>query len=128
MIPVQLTKFGERLTLQQYEERVLSLHMGKSPAEQVATEIKVRRQELDLKVDFHLGVAFPSDRRQALWEQQCRLDKRWLLSLVGALLAHPTDPLFGMFRDQIRGFARVLNRAELATFFDLTEDELAKLL
>jgi hypothetical protein len=128
MTQARPSNFGQRLTPDQYQERVGSLHKGLRPEQQVANERDVRRKELDLMVDLQLGIGFPADRREALWHAQQRLDKRRLLSLVGSLLTYPTDPLKGIARAQVRGFSRVLDRAELSALLDLTEDELSKLL
>ena len=86
----------------------------------------VRRAELNLTIDYRLGIAFPSARRDALWKIQERIEKRRFQLVLLHLI-----PVFKRRRDErgasrlarllIQEFARVLTQAELTAYF--SEDE-----
>lgn len=79
---------GPCITLEEYEERIIKLHdriiLSKDDEE------FIEKGELSITVDYRLGICFPYDRRDDLWDAQQRIAKRTdrlflliLLKLVG---------------------------------------------
>jgi len=124
---VQHFNYGERLTRAEYERRVIALHTEAHSAAGL-DEASKRRADLNLLIDFHLGVEFPTSRRSALWGAQDALQSHRGWHLVLGLIAHPRDPMATMAKKQVRAFAEVLNKQELKALLDLTDQELAELL
>lgn len=92
----------------------------------------VRQAELNLAIDHRLGREFPSERRQALWAIRQRVEKRRLRlglkylfrRLFGKNLARDAQGLAGYMVDE---YAKVLDEAELESFFGLRKGERPKL-
>jgi hypothetical protein len=123
----QSADFGPKLTRDDYERRIVALHEGAPPMPDAERERRTRRGELDLLIDYRLGQRFPDSRREALWQAQQRLDKRRVWHLLAGLVAHPTDPSAAVARAQVRGFAKVLDPAELGVLLDLSAEQLRRL-
>lgn len=123
----QSADFGPKLTRDDYERRIVALHEGAPPMPDAERERRTRRGELDLLIDYRLGQRFPESRREALWRAQQRLDKRRVWHLLAGILAHPRDPSAAVARAQVRGFAEVLNPAELGVLLDLSAEQLRRL-
>lgn len=93
-----------------------------------AQEEEIRKRELNLKIDYRLGMAFPPERRAALWEIQQRLEKKRLGLAFKYLLrrcfpktlARGAQDLAGYMVDE---YAGVLTTEELRAFFDLEKGE-----
>lgn len=119
--------FGTRLTQAEYEQRVIALHTAVRVYNQEA-EAAVRQADLNLLIDYSLGVKFPLDRRQALWKVQQQLDQQHGWNLLKGVLAHPRDPSAALARAQVRAFSKLLDRNELRALLDLAEADLIKLL
>jgi hypothetical protein len=91
-------------------------------------DMAVRRLELDLAIDHRLGRDFPQERRAALWAVQQRVEKRRLWLALKYLLrrifpnklAQQVQHLAGYMVDE---YAKVLNEAELESFFSLKEGQ-----
>ncbi len=113
---------GPRLADEEYERRVVALYDGLPPFPTRKQDAHVRRQELDLAIDYRLGTAFPRHRREALWAIQQRVERRraWLMArhLVKWLLpggvTRGADRLAGYLVDE---YAKELTPAELESFF-----------
>lgn len=72
---------GRRLTMREYEAGIVALHERGTLSDE-----QIRRCELDLAVDLRLGVDFPRERRELLWQMQQRVGSRpW--DLVGSWVA-----------------------------------------
>jgi hypothetical protein len=121
---------GERLSAKEYERRIVALYAGLPPDPGKQVRRQLSRQELDLAIDHRLGCNFPAARRDALWEIQCRMEKRrWRLllgwvwrSLSGRRqrLHERADRLAGQLVD---AYAKVLSPDELSAYFDLRDGE-----
>lgn len=119
--------FGPRLTQAEYEQRVIALHTAVG-ARNKEVETAIRQADLNLLIDYHLGVEFPPKRRQALWEEQQQLDQHRGWNLLKGVLAHPRDPSAILARAQVQGFSKLLDKDELRALLDLTEADLIKFL
>ena len=120
--------FGERLTDEEYDRKVIALQRGLPPMPTKEQDRAVRRQELELAIDHRLGRGFPRERRDALWAARERVEKRrvrlgvWYLvrRLVARDVARDAQGLAGYMVDE---YAKVLAPAELERFFGLKEGE-----
>ena len=57
----------DRISAEEYQQRVVFLHRGKSEQPTTQEQRDIRRAELDIKVDYRLGTDFPVERREKLW-------------------------------------------------------------
>jgi hypothetical protein len=117
---------GVRLSGEEYERRVIALHVGLPPDPPKERQRQLRRAELDLAIDHRLGRDFPLERRRALWEIQEQVERRrkrlvfrLLLSLVrtGSLERAANR----LARNTVAAYGRVLTPAELDAFFGEAE-------
>jgi hypothetical protein len=117
---------GPRLTDEEYERRISELHSRSALPLTREEERDVRRQELDLAIDHRLGCHFPHERRRALWEIQQRVEKKRLRLMFKHVLKRCFAK--GLIRDVqglasflVNEYAKVLNQAELESFFGSEE-------
>ncbi|MCU7906514.1 MAG: hypothetical protein KZQ76_11875 [Candidatus Thiodiazotropha sp. (ex Epidulcina cf. delphinae)] len=100
-------------------------------------DLAIRRQELNLSIDYRLGVDFPRQKREALWEIMQKVEKRrlWLGLKYGLRmlffrnsipkhLPEKADVLAGFLID---AFSGILNERERYSFFELEPGEKAAL-
>lgn len=78
---------GPKLTRQEYERAIVSLFekaggIGRDEEE----KRKLRQQELNLTIDYRLGINFPKVRRDALLEAQEKIEKSRVKILVKKIL------------------------------------------
>lgn len=79
------TDYGPRLSGREYDEAVTSLAKEYDKALPSKDDSRLRRQELELKIDATLGINFPSDRREQLWQVAQEIEaERWKLVLIAA--------------------------------------------
>lgn len=125
--------YGARLSGEDYDRRIVALHREAPAMPSQAEDADLRRKELDLAIDFRLGIAFPPEKRAALWAIQQRLEKErlWLGLRYGlrrmlsknagiSEIERRSDLLTATM---IAEFAKVLNEAELRAFFELDPDD-----
>ena len=119
---------GARLSEREYETRIVELHAGLPPSLGTEEQKDISRRELDLTIDYRLGRDFPSERREALWNIQQRVEKKrlrlmlhWLLHFISyRWLYGRANKLAGYLVDE---YAKVLTKDELQAFFGLGENE-----
>lgn len=119
----QRPDFGVRLTQADYERRIASLYKSYPPMPTDEQEIERSYSELQILVDYRLGMDFPVDRRRQLWQAKRRLDKHFLLVLLWGFLTRPWDPATGLMGVYGRAFAGVLKPDEVRVFFDVNEED-----
>ncbi len=120
--------YGPRLTDEEYEKRIVELHRGLPPMPTKDLDREVRRRELELAIDHRLGRDFPKERREALWAAKERVERKrlWLgmkfliKKKLGRSVVKDAQGLAGYMVDE---YAKVLNPAELESFFALTKGE-----
>jgi hypothetical protein len=120
--------YGPRLSAKEFEKRIVALYSGMPPNPSKQVEQEVHRREFDLTVDHRLGIGFPKDRREALWEIQQRIErKRIRLAFAWLLHVFSYKPLYGRANKlaayMVREYAQVLSPNELEAFFELREGE-----
>ena len=120
--------YGPRLTDDEYERRIIELHRGLPPMPTKDQDREVRRRELELAIDHRLGRDFPPERREALWAAKERVEKKRLRlgvkflfkKLFAKNVAREAQGLAGYMVDE---YAKVLNTAELESFFGLRKGQ-----
>lgn len=114
-------RHGHRLDLAEYERRLRDLYAS-SPAKPSRQERRgLDRAEFELRIDYRLGAAFPSARREALWAAQMRVRERWWRPLLLQLTTSLARKVGGARRSGRprfieAEFARVLDQDELEAF------------
>jgi len=117
---------GPILSDDEYQRRVVELYSGLPPMPSKEADLEIRRRELDLLIDHRLGCRFPRDRRDALWQAQCHIEKKRVRlafsSLTRALVPrrfrHGVEGLAGFV---VNEYAKVLDPDELTRFLDLED-------
>jgi hypothetical protein len=112
---------GKRLSAKEYERKVAELYTDVPPVPSREQERKVRRRELDLTIDHRLGVAFPDERRAALWEVQEKVERRRgklvLRYLIRTLVPGSVQRGSTRLADfLVSEYSKVLNQEELDRF------------
>ena len=120
--------YGPRLTDDEYERRIIDLYRGLPPMPTKDQDREVRRQELELAIDHRLGRDFPRERREALWGAKERVEKKRLRLgvkfLIKRLFAKNVNKQAqGLAEYMVDEYAKVLNAAELESFFGLKKGE-----
>lgn len=118
---------GARLTQAEYENRIVALNAASPGMPTRAQEKELRQSEMSLLIDYHLGVDFPEHRRLRLLNEHRKLSRRFIWRLLASVITHPRRPSDGLARAQVRSYASLLSDAELASLFDLTLDDVARL-
>ena len=85
---------------------------------------RVMRAELDLMIDHRLGVDFPPDRREAMWEIRRRIERNRLKLVSRYLLGRLRRKGFarslqGMAAVMAEEYAKVLSEEDLRAFLGL---------
>lgn len=76
----EFNRHGYRLTGEEYEQKVIALfnaHPYNTATEE--QDAQYRKAELNLQIDRRLGVDFPADRREELWQVAQKIEKGRLL-------------------------------------------------
>jgi len=124
--------YGKRLSDEEYDRSIIELYRNTSSSSK-DEDAKTRRQELNLSIDYRLGVDFPLEKREALWSIMQRVEKKrlWLALKYGLgyllfkkripkELSKETNGLVGYLVDE---FSTVLSKKELNSFFEMDEKE-----
>ena len=119
-----LSRHGPRLSRDEYERRIVDLY-GQAPAAPDRNQqADLSRRELDLMIDYRLGLNFPSDRRDALQrlrrKTETSLGRSALFLMCRVLLRMRMKRLS---RILLRDYRKVLSEPEFRAFFDLRDDE-----
>lgn len=112
---------GRRLTRNEYQKAIVALHSRVPPLPSGDRDTGVRKAELNLAIDYRLGVDFPPDRREALWKVQQHIEKRRVRLALWHLLprfsGRRVEQDANLLASHVaRYFANVLSRDELAAF------------
>lgn len=118
--PPPQTSHGRRLTRQEYERAVVQMFreaggIGDTPEERR----ELRHRELDLTIDYRLGVDFPRGRRDALWRVQEEIERRRVRLLAKSLIVRLLPRLMGerraaaLARQLLSEYAQVLSPEEI---------------
>lgn len=105
---------GPTISGEEYDERVVKLHTDR-PRFSVDDEIALQRAELSIMIDHRLGICFPYDRRDDLWDAQQSIQKRkGRLFLLILLRMVGFDRLSKIVWEE---FSKVLDSDEMLDFF-----------
>jgi hypothetical protein len=119
-IRAEAGRYGPRLDLDDYERRLISLHAAVPAKLSKLEQQRLDRAELDLRIDYRLGIEFPADRRDTLWRAQRRVRGRWVWLAVQAVATRiwPGSSALRAFdpRSIPKEFAKVLDEEDLAAF------------
>lgn len=115
------SEHGPRLSGPEYDRRIVALHSGLPPRLGRNQQTELRRVELELSIDYRLGVDFPADRRDQLWAVAQRIERRRLRLifryLMRRLRPHGTEMgAADMAGYLVQEYSRVLNETELEAF------------
>lgn len=118
--------FGRRLDGEEYDHAIVELYSSLPPIPSLEQRREIRRRELDLAIDYRLGVEFPRERREALWAVQQEIEKHRIKFMFKYLLRHffaknLIQEAKGLAGYVIEAYAKVLNQAELEQFFGEAE-------
>ncbi|HTT12128.1 MAG TPA: hypothetical protein VMG60_14650 [Burkholderiaceae bacterium] len=119
-------RHGPRLTQREYEQAVVELHSG-AFAKNERNDAFIGRRELDLNIDYRLGTAFPSERRDELWRIQRRIEKRRLRLSICWLAGRLVPRTFlarranRVARFVVDEYAKALTPDELEAYFGADE-------
>lgn len=111
---------GRKLTRHEYERAVVQLFqeaggIGNTPEERR----ELRHRELDLAIDYRLGMDFPRTRRDALWQVQEGIERRRVRMLAKSLAVRVLPRLLGerraagLARQLMAEYAQVLSPEEM---------------
>lgn len=117
-----MVNYGPRLTDEQYDKSLVDLHKDLPPVISQKLQQQISQQELNLAIDYRLGLGFPSQKREAMWSVKQRVERRLLWMMTKYLLRRFFAK--SLVRDA-RGFAgylvdayrKVLTDEELKQFF-----------
>lgn len=102
--------------MREYEAGIIALH-----SQEGMRDRQIQRGELDLSIDLRLGVDFPAERRDALWQVHQRLEtgplsmlRAWVTGLLSRrkLEQHGTQAA----QQLMTSYASVLDPQELRDF------------
>lgn len=114
-------KYGSKISLSEYERKLFSVHSTFSFLETSSQESHSRYGELDARIDYKLGVLFPTDKRKQLWKIIEKNDQNFLWLLVRGFLKNPLNPSGGLSKILIKQFSNVLDEEDIKSYFDITK-------
>lgn len=120
--------YGPKISQTEYESR--SSELAKLEFSEGITkeqEENLRQEQINLLIDYRLGVGFPEHRRLRILAAHKKLSRRLLWRLLGSFVVNPIRPSDALARSQVRNFSKLLNDAELAALFDLTIEDVVRL-
>ena len=123
-----VAKFGPTLSQAEFERRSVALYASGPALPSKEQDLAIRRSELNLLIDYKLGEGFPSERREALWSEQEKMQRRFLWRLLRSVLTDPFNPSSGLAKAQVKAFARVLSIEELAAFLEYPSTDVQRFL
>lgn len=120
--------YGPKISQTEYERRSIELarlEFGDGITKE--QEESLRQEQINLLIDYRLGVGFPEHRRSSLVAEHKKLSCRLVWRLLGSFVVNPLHPSDALARSQVRGFSKLLSDKELAALFDLTIEDVVRL-
>jgi hypothetical protein len=126
MMPKKDLGHGPYLSDREYDRKIIELRSTLPSSPTKEQDRRARRLELDLDIDHRLGMAFPAERREALWAIQEKVEKKRLRlafkyilrKVFGRWFIKDVRRLTGFMVDE---YAKTLTADELERFFDFKE-------
>lgn len=122
------SSYGRRLSRAEYIAAAVRIRSEYPPIVKRAQQREIMRRELDLAIDYRLGVDFPSGRREALWRSHRRLDSLILARLAFGFIMNPRDPASYLLRTQAKAYSGVLSVTEASLMLGIEEHNFRKVL
>jgi hypothetical protein len=131
----EFNRHGRRLSAAEYEKGIVSLYAGQAPMPTKTEEIEIRRAELNLMIDHRLGLDFPADRREKMWEVAQKVEKGRVVTAFKIVASYlmkgmanrkhkdgsAADADF-LARETVKKYRAVLDAEELEQFLGPTND------
>lgn len=128
-------RHGKRLTLKEYEHAIVSLYEGQPPMPSKVQETATRKAELNLNIDYRLGVDFPAERREQMWHAAQQTEKSRLsmaFSIIKSYIARGRGHekhMDGSEKDAdvltqqvMKHYSKVLDKEEMHQYFGPEEE------
>lgn len=116
---------GPKMGLEEYMSKITSIPRPDIESPEQTREI--RHAEISLLIDHKLGVDFPSDRRQDVFDVIDRYDQKHLLHVAHAVVTKPWDPLSKLGSVMAKKLSKVFTSDELEQYLGLSKEDLQKL-
>ncbi len=71
----EFNRHGKRLTDEEYTKKIIALYAGLPPVPSKKQDAQIRRAELNLRIDNLLGLDFPPERREEMWNVAQKVEK-----------------------------------------------------
>ncbi|MGA3077982.1 MAG: hypothetical protein ABSG56_30435 [Bryobacteraceae bacterium] len=125
----EFNKYGRRLTGQEYDKAIIALYTGLKPDYSEREFMEIRRKEINLQIDHRLGVDFPPEKRETVWEVIAGLEKKRIGMALGVMvrqaLGRKVDinaELAKVADEMIAKTGRILDKEDMVRFLG-PEDE-----
>ncbi len=120
--------FGPCISDEEFQRQIADLYAGMPPVPSRVEDVRLRRRELDLRIDHRLGCEFPAERREALWLAQQQIERQRLQNMGRAFLANLLPAgrravAGSMSRFLVKAYRGVLSPPELERFLNLGKGE-----
>lgn len=102
--------YGRKLTQSEYQSAICALYLDNPGSDPTV----LRRKELELTIDHKLGLEFPAERRDRLWDIQQRIEKRRIRLLASSLLVRLWSGLLPRRFTKLLDFVYAEHRKELS--------------
>lgn len=125
--------FGPKLSDDEYERAVVALQRYQPTMPNREQDMALLKQELELAIDHRLGIDFPREKRNAMWEVRHRIEKKrvrmlmkyYLKMMIGRTtvpngLLNEANGLAGFMMD---AYAEVLTEEQLRSFLGLESED-----
>lgn len=117
---------GSCLSGKEYDKRIVELHENLPSTLSREMERQVRRQEMEIAIDYRLGCNFPKQRRDQLWKIQERVEKRSGRLIFKYLFRRFFSKVFAQSAQNLAGYlvdeySNVLSQEELEKYFGKDE-------
>lgn len=135
MMKDDFNRHGKRLTGAQYDSAIVALYTGQPEMPSKAQETATRKAELNLTIDFRLGVDFPPERREQMWQAAQQVEKSRLSMAFNIIKSYilrgrgDEKHMDGSEKDAdvltqqvMKHYSKVLDREEMRQYFGPEEE------
>ncbi|WP_151962871.1 hypothetical protein [Acinetobacter oleivorans] len=113
-----MTSHGRKLTLEEYEHSITELFEDHGNNKET-----LERKELNLTIDYRLGVDFPLERREELWKIHQKIEKERNNKLLKKYIMYFLPNLFKDYKAaklvnfMLKEYSTVLSEQEIKDLF-----------
>jgi hypothetical protein len=118
-----MSSHGRKLTQKEFEYSITKLFEGH---EEINSDL-IERKELELTIDYRLGINFPKERRDKLWLVHKKIENKRKYILANSLITNLLTHIIGdykvskLIRYMLKEYSQVLSTDEMNDFFDQTK-------